>query len=94
MNIKKFNELYGAEFHLLKQQPMFSAMLSVLEECSPQRQAPFLTPTEATSNAASMLGMIAGYYSAFNIISTQLDLSNIVDEPVATFAPENNKQPE
>ena len=86
MTITQFNERFGGEWRTLKKSAMFDALISVLDDESPQRKTCSLSLEVMTTCAPATLGIIGGFNSAIDIMKNKMGVDVDTAPEISDFS--------
>ncbi len=85
MTIDLFLKRHGEVWEAFKRDPMFIDLIETVRDCDPSRALPLVSATDATENTQHLLGRIAGFNLAINVITQKLVLMQVVEPPKETW---------
>lgn len=94
MTPETFLSRHGAQWLVLRRDPMWTDLLETIRAFDPSRAMPAVSATDATNNAEHLLGRISGFNLAVNVLTSlepspqhvAIEATYEPDEPIATDA--------
>tara|TARA_R110000868_G_scaffold64854_5_gene194628 strand:- start:3973 stop:4242 length:270 start_codon:yes stop_codon:yes gene_type:complete len=68
MTIELFLKRHGENWEKLKRDPLFTDLIEAVRSCDPARAMHLVSAKDATDNTQHLLGRIAGFNLALNVI--------------------------
>lgn len=92
MTTEQFLQRHGAEWYQFRRSEAFPSLLEILRSFDPARTMPAVHADSATEHAQHLLGRIAGFNLAVNILETAIVFEPEVKEPEVTYQSEDENQ--
>ena len=91
MTKDQFLNRYGPAWNELRRSELFSALLETLRDSDPARSMPAVMAQSATEHAQHLLGRIAGFNLAVNLLENGIIVEDAEQEPEPAYIPEDEQ---
>ncbi len=85
MTKEQFLQLHGSDWANIRRSALYADLLATLRGYDPARLMPGVEATSATEHAPHLLGRIAGFNLAVNLLESGIVFEEIAEEPEATY---------